>query len=122
MYLEKRNDPFVQVLSICNFVPVAILMIRPSVFLEIHISASEKFFELIENALVFLNKLQVESRFYFYSPFCLLFYHWIADVHSKASFAVYQSNDVIRIKHNTRVNPSPSPPAGGSEYYDSADF
>ncbi len=57
IFLEKRNNLFVQVFSICNFVSIAILMVWPSVFLEIYISTSEKLFKLIGDDFVFLNKL-----------------------------------------------------------------
>ena len=81
--------------SIRHLIPIALLVISAVVFLKIDITATEEFFQLIKNFLVFLHQLNIKSRLNFYSPFTRGEIFWISDINGKTAFTINQTYDVI---------------------------
>ncbi len=92
---EKRNNNAFQFFPIEHLVTIAILMIAPRVFLVVNTAAFEIIPKRIENFFIFLDKLDIESRFYARSPNALGRFIKIADKGGKTAFTVHQTDDVI---------------------------
>ena len=95
MFPKKRNNNFFKMRSIRHLIPIALLVISAVVFLKIDITATEEFFQLIKNFLVFLHQLNIKSRLNFYSPFTRGEIFWISDINGKTAFTINQTDNVI---------------------------
>lgn len=82
-------------MPIGNFIAITILMVGASIFLEIHIAATEEFFEFIENFFVFLDKLEKKSWLNFCSSLDLLFGIRIFHIDCEASLSINKTDDII---------------------------
>jgi hypothetical protein len=117
---KKWNDDFREIASVVDLVPVAIPVIRPRIFLEIHTAASKECFQIIQDILVCFDKLDIELGLHDDTPFRFLLFIDIPDIDSEASFTIHETHNVIRVEfeHSSEFLRL----RFLSDYYDSADF
>src|SRR3989344_1255280 len=114
IFLEERNNDVLQIIAIRYLIAVTILMIRPCIFLKIHISATKEIFQLIQDIFIFFDEFNIKPWFGFHPSFNFFIILRILYVNCEASFTVYQPDNII-----IREIPSHNINYG---YYESADF
>jgi len=113
---EKWNNDFPKIRALRHLIAITLLVIFSSVLLEINISASEVFLKLKENVLIFFYQLNVEFRLDSYASLLLARVVESSYISSKTAFSINKTNNVVRIEHTFREDPSPF-----NGYYDPAD-
>lgn len=98
MPLEKWDDNFQEILAVVDLVSIAILVVGPRIFLEIHAAAPEEFLQSIEDVLIAFDKLDIELWLNNCSPYRFLFFIDISNVDSEASFAIHEAHNVVWCK------------------------
>ena len=96
--LEERDGNRTKFFPTEDLIPVAVLMIRSRIFLEVYASATKEIFECKENVLIFLDKFYVEFWFYHHSSSDCFLCIGISHIDSKAAFTVYQTYYIFRVK------------------------
>jgi hypothetical protein len=93
--LKKRNDYFAEVFPPEDLEAIAILMFWSRISLKVYAPASKKFLKRIEYFNIALNEFKVEFRLYHYPSLRLFYFIRISYVDGKASFTVYETNNII---------------------------
>ena len=64
MFFKKGNNNLFQIVTICNFIPITILMVFSSVFLKIYVATAKKFFQLIKDIFILFNDRGKKFQYY----------------------------------------------------------
>jgi hypothetical protein len=105
MLLKKRNNHRLKFFPPEYFISITVLMIWAIVFLKIDTTDTKEILESIENIFVTFDEFYVEFWFYHYSPRDCFLHVWISHIDSKASFTIYEPDNILGTKILHRVGP-----------------